>query len=245
MDFGQDPRPPSLLGRRIVITGTGLLISPRHILTAAECLFTRSRMHPVSQLKANGLVSELSPIKAVSILVALGRDGDTVEPLSGASVVDSRLLRINERWEASRATNADFNFGLITLEGPITSNQGFWGGAGNRIVPLIDVELQNAIIHTAAYPAHKYPPISAGGPACTDKSKGRTQWSTMGNISEVATHTFTHDMPMASGRSGAPIWIERGEDRILVGISTIGQQAVRITSDLLGQLREWMAKDGF
>ena len=244
MHFGWDPGLPSVVGQRIVITGTGLLISPRHILTAGECLLARSRMHPVSRLAANGVVRELSAIKAASVIVTVGRDGETVESLGSASVVDSRLLRINERWEASRATNADFNFGLLTLDKPMISNPGFWGGAGNRIFPLIDAELENAVIHTAGYPAQKRPPLSAGSPASTGKSKDKFQWSTTGRISEVATHTFTHDMPTLNEWSGAPIWIERGEDRILAGISTAGQQAVRITLGVLEQLREWIAKDG-
>jgi outer membrane protein OmpA-like peptidoglycan-associated protein len=243
MDFGEDPRSLSLPGQRITIAGAGVLIGPRHVLTAGQCLFSRSRMHPVSRMTPHGPVTELLPIKCLCVLVASGGDGDTVEPPASASVTDSKFLRINERWEASRATNAGFNFGLITLEKPLTADAEFWGSAGNQVFPLIDAELQGSVVQTVAYPAHTYNPNSVGSP-CLEKRQGKTQRSMVGKISGIATHTFTHDLPTSCGQSGSPIWIEQGGDRLLVGISTIGQQAVRITFDLLCQLREWMAKDG-
>jgi hypothetical protein len=243
MDFGEDSRWPSSAGQRIRVGGTGLLVSPRHILTAGQCLFSRSRIHPISRMTSHGPVTELLPIKSRSVLVTPGSHSGMSEPVAGGPVTESKFLRISERWAVSGGTNGSFNFGLITLEKPLPSSPGFWGTAGNCIAPLIDAELQNAVVHAVGYPAHKCLQLSAGT-LRSDKNKVETQRSATGHILGVEKHTFTHDMPAFSGQGGSPIWIEQGENRMLVGISTIGQQAVRITFNLLLQLREWMAKDG-
>jgi hypothetical protein len=244
LDFGKDTRSLSSASQPITVGATGLLISSRHILTAGQCLYSRSRMHPISRMTLHGAVTEFLPINPHSVLVIpprLESDGNGV--MANVFVKDAKFLRISDRWGASRATNASFNFGLITLERPLTPNRGFWGTGKNRIAPLIDAELQDAVVHTIRYADRGdfQPSVETRH---FQENKNKTQWSAIGHISCVEKYTLSHDMPAFSGQAGAPIWIEQGEDRMLVGIATVGHQAVRITFDLLLQLREWMGRDG-
>jgi V8-like Glu-specific endopeptidase len=201
-------------------------------------------MHPISRMTLHGAVTEFLPINPHSVLVIPPRlESDGNGAMANVFVKDAKFLRISDRWGASRATNASFNFGLITLEKPLTPNRGFWGTGKNRIAPLIDAELQDAVVHTIRYTDRGdfQPSVETRH---FQENKNKTQWSAIGHISCVEKYTLSHDMPAFSGQAGAPIWIEQGEDRMLVGIATVGHQAVRITFDLLLQLREWMGRDG-
>jgi V8-like Glu-specific endopeptidase/outer membrane protein OmpA-like peptidoglycan-associated protein len=224
---------------------TGVFISPRHILTAGHSLFSRKITSEQHRTMPDGLMVNNVPTKAVSVRIVPGRNGNAIQPFGSVEIARESLLRSSRPWIASVATNAEFDFGLITLDARLASNPGFWGGQGYRIGSLSDQVLQNAVVHTAGYPADKCPPISTTSSIPSiGANKGKYQWSTIGVISKVGPRTFTHDMPIAAGQSGSPIWTEEQGDRVLIGIASTTQLAVRFTAAVLAQFRAWMNQDG-
>jgi V8-like Glu-specific endopeptidase len=97
-----------------------------------------------------------------------------------------------------------------------------------------------------------------GSPELTDL--GSTQWRSFGNIVDPAPATeprsITYDLDSATGHSGGPVWLRWQDFRNLVAVNTggfprptapfdiIANMGVRITEDVLKQLREWMKADG-
>ena len=99
-------------------------------------------------------------------------------------------------------------------------------------------------MYSAGYPDR--PAVAAGNesPLLSRMSPGSTQWSTLGTVKDTSSYVFFHDLPMLPGQDGAPIWIRKQNDRVLAGIMSVGDQAVRLTLPYLRQLRKWMVQDG-
>jgi V8-like Glu-specific endopeptidase len=225
---------------------TGLLISPRHVLTTGHFLLTQEINTSHSQKTASRFAIARMPRKAVAVRVIPGAIGESSQPFDAAHVARAVSLRTNQRWVASLATNREFDYGLITLDAPFAAKPGFWGGAGYRIGSLSDHALQNAVVHTAGYSAGECPPASAttltpeAGP-----NGAESQWSSIGVVSSVATRIFQHDMPAGKIQPGSPVWTEDRGERVLVGICLASdRQALRITAGMLKQIRAWVKQDG-
>ena len=89
---------------------------------------------------------------------------------------------------------------------------------------------------------------------------GSRQWRSFGNVvaasPAAAPRLITYDLDSAAGHSGGPIWLRWERFRNIVGIHTggfrnpapppafIANRGVRITNDMLRQIREWMRADG-
>ena len=225
---------------------TGLLIGPRHVLTTGHSLFTQEIDASDSRQVPAGVAIIKVPRKVVAVRVIPGRNGETILPFGSARVATASSLRNNPQWAASLATNHEFDYGLVTIEAPFSTDPGFWGGAGYRIGALSDQALQNAVVHTAGYAAREHPPASPknlNGDA--DPNTNESQRSTIGVVSSVAPRTFQHDMPTEKMQIGSPVWTEDRGDRVLVGTCSGGaNRALRITADMLNQIRAWMKQDG-
>lgn len=225
---------------------TGIFISPRHVLTTAHALLSRVNSSRAPQVLPNSLIINDGTLKVASVRIVPAHPEDMPPTLGNTTVAKGTAARTNPQWNASSAANHEFDYGLITLDAPLVSGQGFWGGAGYRIAEVSDQVLKNAALYTSGYPARKCPPHSPSSPrSYPAPSLSRCQLSTHGTVTAVAPRSFTHDMPVSRGQSGSPIWIEDRGERVLAGIvSTIPRQAVRITGDMLSQLQEWMKQDG-
>jgi glutamyl endopeptidase len=225
-------------------TATGLLVGPRHVLTAAHTLRSNDGRFTAS-----------------SAWVYPGRNGNT-RPFGR---VAGSTFRYHVNWFRNGAANEDYDYGMIVLDDAIGERSfrslnnnplGWWGharhGAGTRLVRLDPATLDGRTITVAGYPE--------------DKTAG-TLWSSTGQLTMLRTpqgqvstqaRRMAHSADTHRSQSGAPVWMEDTDAgvRHLVGIHTgainvtsgsgtaAKQQrlnmAIRITREVVTQLKAWM-----
>jgi V8-like Glu-specific endopeptidase len=240
--------------------GTGTLISPRHVLTAAHNLY--------DVIEGPGGNSRLSEVRRVVVTPGLnGANPSTLRPFGSSQ---STQVRTSSQWRSSQSIEHDF--GLITLRDPLGSRRfralgqqplGFWGsrdqGANTRINPREPSFLQNKKVNLCGYPGDKCrdrPPTGSATEAqiqaCPIREHASTQWNSYDRIVQAAPaaapRMMFYLMDVFGGQSGSPIWLRWREFRNLIGIHTgapAGQkrpinQGVRITPEVLRAVRAWL-----
>lgn len=226
--------------------GTGILIGPRHVLTAAH-----------------NLLSGDGRLKAVRVTVAPGRNGSR-KPF-GTS--DAKKWDLPASWVRNGRPDRQFDYALITLEDAIGARSfdalgkkplGYWGdprwGAGTRRTVLDPARLRGLTVNVGGYPG--------------DQAAG-TQWLATGALrgpmapgrsGEVRSsdRLVLHTVDTEKGQSGGPVWswFPASGQRYLVGvhigpgaafsIDPGGAQrpthnyAVRLGDGMARQLAAWM-----
>ncbi|HEV7587859.1 MAG TPA: hypothetical protein VGO40_06980 [Longimicrobium sp.] len=248
---------------QIRVRGTGTLISDRHVLTAGHNLLFRLPGFPAA--------GRVAPARVTAIPARSG----TASPFGEADAAD---MRVPAQWTAG--TNAEFDFGLITLDVPLGAQPqaalaneplGFWScprrGGGTRIRPRTVADLRNMTVNQAGYPTDKCEDQPAVGSAtaaqlaaCGIDRVGTMMWRSTGTVVNPSPPTeplsITYDMDSFHGDSGGPVWLRWEQFRNLVAVHTggfpdpadptviVANMGVRITEDVLRQLRAWMRADG-
>jgi V8-like Glu-specific endopeptidase len=247
-----DPDVPSQL---IGFGGSGILISPRHILTAGHCLFDNI----VGSKNIKSANVEVSKIN-----ITPGSNGGA----SGSfGTYTATKVQYTSAWRGS--FNHKFDFGLITLGENIGSKKmaslggkvlGYWGdpvnGSNTRISVKSPTELQGKSVNISGYPG--------------DKKQG-TQWRAFGKIVNTSpaagTELIYYDLDTCGGHSGGPVWQLWEQYRNLLAIHTgpcipisgnsdcvavtgkpcfpggqrySSNRGVRITDALLNQVKQWI-----
>ena len=226
----------------IKLRATGLLISPRHIFTVGHGLYCRAD-RPRENVAQDDGTERVDVLTAASATVMLAHNS-LGQAHTRISVKHRRSFRSSALWRVSRATNTEFDFGLITLPHALPASIGFWGGRGHRIAPVADDRLRNATVETVGYPELQHAEGASFLASNQPHDEQSTQWATLGIVTRVCNRRLFHDMPVRPGQDGSPVWIRTGTQRALVGIIGVNKQMVRITPRLLARLRAWMAQDG-
>jgi V8-like Glu-specific endopeptidase len=177
--------------------GTGLLISPRHVLTAAHNVYAQ----------ITGSKGTKDKRKALLVWAYPGRKGDNDFPFGKA---ESESIAYLAKFE----TNLDvrWDYALIKLKTAIgdqtfrsLDNQalGYWGSAsrakGTLIQPLSREFLTGKVVNVSGYP----------------KNKDHTQWVAFDAVKDVpptvkgtaVNELITYLTDTSEGQSGAPVWL--------------------------------------
>lgn len=213
--------------------GTGVLISPRHVLTAAHVLYNSK------QDERGQWVDD----RAAWVTVAPGRNG-SAQPFGSYSTT---AWVTHPRYNPRARDSWRWDYGLITLREAVgdktfaalgRAKLCYWGSAQcggqtllQRVAPRL---LEGAQMWTAGYPGDK---------------GGVTLWCAPGRIQGVDLPNRRRIMNVSAdalqGQSGSPVWIANQGSRTLVGILTrrgeSANTAIRVTLELLRQLQTWMA----
>lgn len=177
--------------------GTGLLVGPRHVLTAAHNVFA----------EITGSKGTKDKRKALLVWAYPGRNGDDDFPFGKA---ESESIVYLSKFENN--LDVRWDFALIKLKTAIgdqtfksLDNQalGYWGSAtravGTLIQPLSQAFMTGKIVNVGGYP----------------KSKDHTQWVAFDAVKDVpptikgqhVNELITYLTDTSEGQSGAPVWL--------------------------------------
>lgn len=181
--------------------GTGFLIGPRHVLTAAHVLFP-----------TDGPLQNQSPS---SVKVTPGHDGGA-RP-HGQYVSGTYGVRSEWRSGGKNTFNPSYDFAMIVLPASIDRQRlKCWGEAGTNTFrfPISKDWLKGKVVNVCGYPR--------------DKTQ-YTQWIAYDVLDDPAPtrngtavpNLFKYKADSCLGQSGAPVWFWDGKSkRYLVGIHT-------------------------
>jgi glutamyl endopeptidase len=206
----RDPRTRSI--KRFI--GTGTLVAPAKVLTAAHCVFDRD--HGFGY--------------ATSIRVIPGKNG-TSEPFGSAR---SRRLDVPANWRTASGGRAamPFDYAVITLDSPIGSRRGL--GWWRRIGAKPDAFLRRYRINTAGYPGDKggntqwrvYDRVVTVRPDRLEYvldimggQSGSPMWVRWRQYRKIVAIVTTHDDPLTA---------------------VVANTGVRITPRVLRDIRRWL-----
>jgi V8-like Glu-specific endopeptidase len=248
--------------------GTGLLISPRHVLTAAHNVLLHDDRDP----------NNIKGIWARRITVHPGLDGTKVlgNQRAPAGAIE---LKTGDWWvppQFEPKGDLAWDFALLTLpmrDLPSLHGMtfGYWGDARyaprTKIVAVKPSELVGQPVLLSGYPADKCKKDSCA-PCVKEQNtetfnwdlvrdkKGwaSTQWEAGGSVQpSSAPGLILHDADACSGMSGSPIWRVKKGDLELVAVHTGGpnvktkiqfNRGIPLIAQHLDLLRQRMLSDG-
>lgn len=223
--------------------GTGFLISPCHVLTAAHVLKSVTK-------DDQGSVTEEH--EAETVVVTPGRDEDNAP----FGTFDAKSWVLHPRWDPKKGDNKT-DYAVITLDRRAGDQKfdslkgqplGFW--KLDALPSSVAAALIGARVVTAGYPESKKKQMwcftgkastgSADLDASLTKSRQVEEW-----VRKNAEYRVTADADL--GQSGSPVWVVDQGKRHVIGILVEAGKKFNVVTalndDVLRQLRKWTGAD--
>jgi V8-like Glu-specific endopeptidase len=196
--------------------GSGLLVGPQEVLTAAHNVYADDSTSPKSVYVTPGRNGRDDPFGRVKA--------------TARSVVASAF--------GKNGINPEFDFAILTLERAIAYDKfealgnkplGYWGstkwGHGTKMKALDIKFLTGKRVTVAGYPGDrcgtKWFDPKDKTESCPKADHGTTLWSGAGTLSPMphAAGRFLHTVDTYEGQSGSPVWMKiKNGERWLVGV---------------------------
>jgi phosphatidylserine/phosphatidylglycerophosphate/cardiolipin synthase-like enzyme/V8-like Glu-specific endopeptidase len=209
-------------------SGTGVLISSKHVLTAAHVVYDAFKN--MQQY-------------TITVIPALN---DLDEPFDRYSLASKPKIR--QDYNPTAADSLDWDYALLTLSTAVGEKKFkalndnplcYWAspqcGANTVFARLDPRTLNGKAAYTAGYPGGK---------------GGKQLWCAAGMLhsADEKRRTMSITADTTKGQSGSPVWVIDNKRHCLVGIAvgagTASNRLVRVTRELVRQLRAWITEGG-
>jgi V8-like Glu-specific endopeptidase len=208
--------------------GSGVLISDRHVLTAAHVVWDAAQDAHLHFIQ-----------------VRPGLDADT-EPFGSWSATRARVC---PKFVPDNPNNQEWDYALVTLDKPvgtmtfksIQSKLRYWGAAdfGGKFTmgPGDPRVLVSTDVMTAGYRGNK--------------AYGKAQWLAKGRIRSMSIARWPNSIfataDVTEGQSGSPMWVKEGDVFRLIGVVVDAGKSVnvarRVSRGMMTELRKWITED--
>ena len=227
--------------------GTGLLVGPREVLTAAHNIYPDGKSGPAS------------------VYVTPGRNGD-LEPFGRVKAV---AYSVPANAFGKRGILQWYDYAVVTLENAVGRQSfkalgneplGYWGSAKlGQATMLTALNLSFMIgkrVTVCGYPGDRCgtKPYVPKTRTCSKQDQASTQWVHNGVVSAMpkSSRRFFHTADTYAGQSGSPVWIKfTNGRRYLVGVHVDAHRvivddkfshniAVHLSNHVLAIVRSWI-----
>jgi V8-like Glu-specific endopeptidase len=192
-----------------IAISTGVLLDRRYVVTAGHNLFNAS--YPWGRIKNIEIAVGREDISGMTLdefdgQVSGGKVEEGAIPSDGIWTVAPKFHWSPSTWLKPSVSNQmiQHDYGFIDMGKDFQGQSVFTlGGSGEAELKVGD------LVKVAGYP---------GDPRRVSGATGERLYYAEGRVTKIKENLFSYSVITAKGLSGAPVWVEKGRKKIIVGV---------------------------